>query len=75
MPSIVGNLKINSVSQGSNVQIGDTAFVALSSSSKNYGGAAAFSPGDSFGAVANNQASSTNTLDPDVVDGSSATVV
>jgi spore germination protein PA len=75
MPSIVGNIKINSVSQSSNVQIGDTVFITLTSSSKNYGGAAAFSPGDAFGSVSNNQASSTNTNDPDVVDGSSSTVV
>ncbi|MFH5184854.1 spore germination protein [Paenibacillus sp. TAB 01] len=75
MPSIVGNIKINSVSQGSNVQIGDTASITLSSSSKNYGGAAAFSPGDAFGAVSNNQASSTNTIDPDLIDGSSSNVV
>ncbi|OXM88174.1 spore germination protein [Paenibacillus rigui] len=75
MPSIVGNIKINSVSQGSNIQIGDTACINLSSSSKNYGGAASFSPGDAFGAVSNNQASSTNTLDPDVVDGASTAVV
>ncbi|TDF96237.1 spore germination protein [Paenibacillus piri] len=75
MPSIVGNIKINSVCQSSNVQIGDTAFITLTSSSKNYGGAASFSPGDSIGGIANNQASSTNTNDPDVIDGSTSTIV
>ncbi|MFE5319810.1 spore germination protein [Paenibacillus sp. NPDC056579] len=68
MPSIVGNVKINNVSQSSNVQIGDAAVIALSSTSKNYGGAAAFSPGDAFGSVSNNQNSSTNTNDPDLND-------
>lgn len=75
MPSIVGNVKINNVSQSSNVQIGDTAYIVLSSSSKNYGGASAFSPGDSFGSVSNNQASSTNTNDPDFIDVPNSTIV
>ncbi|MBP1990003.1 spore germination protein [Paenibacillus eucommiae] len=68
MPSIVGNIKINNVGSGSNVQIGDTAFVTLTSTTKNYGGASSFSPGDSLGSVTNNLNSSTNTLDPDVND-------
>jgi spore germination protein PA len=75
MPSIVGNIKINSVGPSSNVQIGDTAYIILSSTSKNYAGANSFSPGDSFGSVTNNQNNSTNTNDPDLVDGSSATIV
>ncbi|MCR8634669.1 spore germination protein [Paenibacillus radicis (ex Xue et al. 2023)] len=75
MPSIVGNIKINSVSQSSNVQIGDTACIVLSSSSRNYGGAAAFSPGDSIGSVANNENSSTNTIDPNLIEGSKASVI
>jgi spore germination protein PA len=74
MPSIVGNLKINSVSQSSNVQIGDTARITLTSASKNYGGANAFSPGDSFAGITNNQGSSTNTNDPDLIDGPSTTL-
>lgn len=74
MPAIVGNIKINSVSQGSNVQIGDTVSITLTSSSKNYGGASSFSPGDSFGSVANNPASQTNTNDPDVIDNSSSLI-
>jgi spore germination protein PA len=45
MPAIVGSIKINSVSQGSNVQIGDTLCITLTSSTKNYGGASSFSPG------------------------------
>jgi len=74
MPSIVGNVKINSVSQSSNVLIGDTAYIVLSSSSKNYGGAASFSPGDSFAGISNNQNSRTNTNDPDAIDGSSSAI-
>ncbi|MCR8641203.1 spore germination protein [Paenibacillus sp. N1-5-1-14] len=69
MPSIVGNIKIISVGPSSNVQIGDTASVILSSSSKTYAGANSFTTGDTFGTViTNNQASSTNTNDPDIID-------
>jgi spore germination protein PA len=74
MPSIVGSVKINNVSQSSNVHIGDTGFFTLTSSSKNYGGGNAFSPGDSFGSVTNNQASRTDTNDPDVIDDINATI-
>ena len=74
MPSIVGKIKINSVSQGANVQIGDTAVINLTSSTKNYGGAASFSPGDSFGGVSNNQLSKTNTVDPDLNDNSASSI-
>jgi spore germination protein PA len=66
VPSIVGNIKINSVGPSSNVQIGDTAFVVLSSNSKINAGANSFAPGDSFGGVFNYQNSST--IDPDLVD-------
>jgi len=75
MPSIVGKIKINSISQGSNVQIGDTVVINLTSSTKNYGGAASFSPGDSFGGVSNNQLSKTNTIDPDLNDTSASSIV
>jgi spore germination protein PA len=75
LPAIVGKIKINSVSQGSNVQIGDTAVINLTSSSKNYGGAASFSPGDSFGGISNNQLSKTNTIDPDLNDSSATSIV
>jgi spore germination protein PA len=63
MPSIVGAIKINNVGQGSNVQIGDAAYINLSSISKNFGGASSFSPGDSYGSVTNNPNSGTNTVD------------
>lgn len=69
MPSIVnGGIKIINVASGSNVQIGDTFIVNLSSSSKIFAGANSFSPGDSFGSVQNVLNGSTNTTDPDVVD-------
>lgn len=74
MPAIVGAIKISSVSQGSNVQIGDTVVITLTSNTKNYGGASSFSPGDSFGSVANNL-SNTNTNDPDVVDNANSNIV
>jgi spore germination protein PA len=75
MPSIVGNIKINNVSQSSNVQIGDVATIVLTSSSKNYGGASSFCPGDAFGSVSSNQNSSTNTNDPDEIDNTNSTIV
>lgn len=77
MPSIVGNIKIVSVGPSSNVQIGDTATIVLSSSSKTYAGANSFSTGDTFAGVniTNNQGSSTNTNDPDVIDSPNARVV
>ncbi len=69
MPSIVGNIKILSVGPSSNVQIGDVAIINLASSSKTYAGANSFNTGDTFGpSIANNQASSTNTNDPDISD-------
>jgi spore germination protein PA len=69
MPSIVGNIKIVSVGPSSNVQIGDVAIINLASSSKTYAGANSFNTGDTFGPnISNNQGSSTNTNDPDVVD-------
>lgn len=69
MPSIVnGGIKILNVASGSNVQIGDTFIINLSSNSKIFAGANSFSPGDSFGSVQNVLNGSTNTVDPDVVD-------
>lgn len=69
MPAFVGTIKIVGVEHSSNVQIGDTAVVWLSSQSKKYGGANSFTTGDSIGAnLTNNSASSTNTLDSDLID-------
>jgi spore germination protein PA len=69
MPSIVGNIKINSVGPSSNIQLGDTAFIHLTSNSKTYSGANSFNTGDTFGPnISYNQGSSTNTLDADVFD-------
>ncbi|MEK4260613.1 spore germination protein [Paenibacillus sp. FSL L8-0499] len=49
--------------------VGNTASVILSSNSKIYAGANSFSIGDSIGTnITNNAASSTNTMDSDVVD-------
>ncbi|WP_028548001.1 spore germination protein [Paenibacillus sp. UNC451MF] len=75
MPSVVGNIKINSVGPSSNVQIGDAVNIVLSSSAKINAGANSFSNGDSFGTLTNNQASITNTDDAALVDGTSASIV
>jgi spore germination protein PA len=66
--SIVGTVKINSVSQGSNVQIGDAINNVLIHKSKNYAGSDSFASGQDFGSVTNNENSSTNTSDPDIID-------
>ncbi|CAN7704048.1 spore germination protein [Paenibacillus sp. LjRoot153] len=69
MPAIInGGIKILNVTQGSNVQIGDTLVINLTSSSKIFAGANSFSPGDSFGSVQNVLNGSNNTVDPDLVD-------
>lgn len=69
MPAIInGGIKILNVAQGSNVQIGDTLAINLTSSSKIFAGANSFSPGDSFGSVTNVLNGSNNTVDPDIVD-------
>ncbi|WP_058304124.1 spore germination protein [Gorillibacterium timonense] len=69
MPSLViGGIKINSVASGSNVQIGDTGFINLSSNCKIFAGADSFSPGDSFFSTTAIGNGSTNTIDPDIVD-------
>ncbi|MEC0226012.1 spore germination protein [Paenibacillus alba] len=74
MPAVVyGGIKINSVNSGSNVQIGDTAIIRLSSSAKYYGGANSFSPGDNFGF--NPQIGNTNTIDPDLIDNNNNNIV
>ncbi|MCY9659427.1 spore germination protein [Paenibacillus chondroitinus] len=73
--TLFGSIKILSVSNSSNVQFGDAAFIVLSSTNKMYGGANAFSPGDSFGSLTNNPNSSTNTSDPDIIDGANTSVV
>jgi spore germination protein PA len=69
MPSIVGNIKIVNVGPSSTVLMGDTAIIHLTSSSKTYAGANSFHTGDHFGPTFDfNQGSSTNTLDPDIID-------
>ncbi|MEO3944914.1 spore germination protein [Gorillibacterium sp. CAU 1737] len=69
MPSIViGGIKINSVGSGSNVQIGDTCLINLSSSSKIFSGANSFSPGDSYLSNQSVANGSMNAIDPDIVD-------
>jgi len=67
--SFIGNLRINNVSNSSNVQVGDAFFITLTSNNKFHAGANSFTPGDSFGTLTNNAGSVTNTSDPDLIDG------
>ncbi len=68
MPAIVGNIKILSVGPSSIVHIGDSLFVSPTSSTKTYAGSGSFNTGDM--PMTNNALNSTNTFDPDVIDGS-----
>ncbi|MFS0839647.1 spore germination protein [Paenibacillus sp. 1P03SA] len=71
--SIIGSIKINSVSNSSNVQIGNAAYIVMSSNNKMNGGSNSFSPGDSFGSINNVPNNITN--DRDVIEGNSAAAV
>ncbi|WCF11201.1 spore germination protein [Paenibacillus thiaminolyticus] len=66
MPSIVGNIKVVSVTSGGIVHIGDAIQVSPESTAKSYGGSGSFNTGDFMNA--NSAASATNTIDPDVAD-------
>jgi len=69
MPSIVGDIKILSISPSSSVQIGDVLIINLLSNSKTYAGAKSFNTGDKFGPnITFNQGSSTNANDQDSID-------
>ncbi|WP_135554191.1 spore germination protein [Paenibacillus cymbidii] len=66
MPSIVGNIKIVSVSSSSVVILGDCLIINPISTSKSYAGSGSFNTGDLPNT--NNLISSTNTNDPDQID-------
>lgn len=68
MPSIVGNIKIVSVSSSSVVILGDSLIINPISTSKSYAGSGSFNTGDLPNT--NNLISATLTNDPDLVDGS-----
>ncbi|MGG4143125.1 spore germination protein [Paenibacillus algorifonticola] len=67
MPAIVGFVKIVSVGSSSIVQFGDAVQMSPSSTSKTYAGSGSFLTGSLTNS--NNAVSATNTLDPDVQDG------
>jgi len=67
--SIIGNMKIVNVGPSSTVLVGNTGVIDLNSTTKAYSGANSFTTGDTIGVnTTNNQASSTNTFDPDLID-------
>ncbi|GAX89716.1 spore germination protein [Effusibacillus lacus] len=67
MPALIlGPIKIVGISDGGTALFGDTAFIAPKNASKSYSGAGGGITGD-FGATFS-VISSTNTVDPDVVD-------
>jgi spore germination protein PA len=70
MPSIVGNIKIVSVSSSSIVHIGDSVALAPVSTNKSYAGSGSFNNGDL--PKINNVVSSTNTNDQDLFDSNAA---
>jgi spore germination protein PF len=71
MPSIIGGpIKIVSVSGGGTVNWGDTGFVAPKNATKSYTGSGGGITGDFTSTY--NGISNTNTIDPDVIDGSTS---
>ncbi|CCQ92470.1 putative spore germination protein GerPF [[Clostridium] ultunense Esp] len=66
MPSIVGVVKVISVSSSAVVNFGDVLNMAPKSATKTYAGSGSFSTGDF--PVTYNPISSTNTVDPDLFD-------
>lgn len=66
MPSIVGNLKILSLDNGSIVQIGDAVQLTTESNSKTFAGGGSFNTGDL--PVIGVGITGTNTNDNDVAD-------
>jgi spore germination protein PA len=68
MICFIGGIKVTSVASGSNVQIGATLLIYLTSSTKVITEANFLSPGDSFGSVSNILGNPVNSNDPDVVD-------
>ena len=71
MPSIVGNIKINSVGSSGIVNIGDAFYISPKSTSKSYAGSGSFTTGDFQ--QSNNAISATTTSDNDLLDDSNFT--
>ncbi len=61
MPSIVGNIKINSVGSSGIVNIGDSFYVSPKSTSKTFAGSGSFNTGDFLNT--NSAVNNTNTAD------------
>jgi spore germination protein PF len=66
VPSVVGPIKISSVSSGAAVNFGDTLYIAPKVATKTNGGSGAFNTGDFI--ITMNGISLTNDFDPDVFD-------
>jgi len=66
MPSIVGNIKVNTVGSAGILNIGDTFYKSPKSTNKAFSGSGSFTTGDFQ--VLNNLFSSTNTFEPHVLD-------
>ncbi len=66
MPSIVGNIKINSIGSSAVFNVGDSLYISPKTTSKTFAGSGSFSTGDfQFSTQGIN---ATNTLDPHVSD-------
>jgi spore germination protein PF len=66
MPSVVGPIKINNVSSGAVVQMGDCLYIAPKVATKTQAGSGGFNTGDFI--ITNNGISLTNSFDPDQFD-------
>lgn len=70
MPSIIGNIKINTVGSAGVANFGDTLYISPKSTTKTFAGSGSFSTGDfQFERSQSNQLN----LDNDVIDTSTAT--
>ncbi|GCD83848.1 spore germination protein [Parageobacillus thermoglucosidasius] len=66
MPSVVGPIKINNVSSGAVVQMGDCLYIAPKVATKTMTGSGGFNTGDFI--ITNNGINLTNTFDSDAFD-------
>lgn len=66
MPSIVGNIKVNAIGSSGILNIGETFYKSPKSTSQSFTGSGSFTTGDFY--VTNNLFSSTNTINPHLLD-------
>jgi len=66
MPSVVGNVNVNSVGSGGIVHFGDALYLSPKTTTKSYAGSGSFNTGNVVGVT--NGLNNTNTLDNDLME-------